>query len=431
MQVQLPEWAEALWIPKRYTFARGGRGSGKSRSIASFLVIEAAETPQRILCAREVQRSIRDSSKRTIDDEINRLGLRGDVFESTDYEIRNVKNGSLFMFGGLRNGASGVRSMEGVTRFWADEAQAISKASIEAVTPTIRAPGSRLIFSWNPLDEKDAVDQLARSMVDDPHAAHLTVNYDSNPFFPDELRTDMERDRKRDPEKYAHIWLGQYRLNSEALVFRNWITEPFDTPADARFYFGADWGYSIDPTVLVRMFIGRFVDGVAIADPNGRNLFFDYEAYRVGCEIDATPKLFATVPGSDKWPITADSARPETIAYMKARGFNIRPSKKGAGSVMDGIEFLKSFDVVIHPRCKHVVDEFALYSWKIDPKTSEILPVLADKKNHTLDSARYALESLRRTPALPTNAFPEIITVSDDDGYGGGGGYADDVVDVW
>lgn len=428
MEAELPAWAEQLWLPKRYIFCRGGRGSAKSRSIATALVLQAAEAPQRILCAREVQRSIRDSSKRTIDDEINRLGLRGDVFESTDYEIRNVKNGSLFMFGGLRNGASGVRSMEGVTRFWADEAQAISKASIEAVTPTIRAPGSRLIFSWNPLDEKDAVDQLALSMVDDPDAITIPVNFDKNPWFPDELRRDMDRDRRRDPEKYAHIWLGQYRLNSEALVFRNWITEPFDTPDDARFYFGADWGFSVDPTVLVRMFIGRHVDGVAIADPNGRNLFFDYEAYRVGCEIDATPALFRTVPGAEKWPITADSARPETISYMNGKGFNIRSSKKGAGSVMDGIEFLKSFDIVIHPRCKHTLDEFSLYAWKIDPHTGEILPVLSDKKNHVIDSARYSLESLRRLPKTPTNAAPEIVTVSDDADYGADYG---EVADVW
>ena len=149
---------------------------------------------------------------------------------------------------------------------------------------------------------------------------------------------------------------------------------------------GCDWGYSVDPTVLVRMFIV------------GRTLYIDQEAYKVGCEIDATPALFRTVPESDRWPITADNARPETIAYMRRHGFpRMRESLKGKGSVEDGVEFLKSFDIVIHPRCINTAREFALYSWKIDPHTNEVLPVLDDKENHVVDSARYALEGTRRS----------------------------------
>jgi phage terminase large subunit len=126
-------------------------------------------------------------------------------------------------------------------------------------------------------------------------------------------------------------------------------------------------------------------------------MYIDHEAYAVGCEIDNTPDLFDTVPGSRKWKITADSARPETISYMQRNGFKIVGAKKGNGSVEDGINFLLNFDIIVHPRCKHVIDEFTHYSWKVDKRTDEVLPVLADDHNHMIDAVRYALESSRRS----------------------------------
>jgi len=168
-------------------------------------------------------------------------------------------------------------------------------------------------------------------------------------------------------------------------VFENWRVEAFETPADARFLFGADWGFARDPTVLVRCFV------------QGRTLFVDHEAYRVGCEIDRTPALFDTVPGSRRGPIIADSSRPETINYMQRQGFgSITGSTKGAGSVEDGVEFLKAHDIVVHPRCRHLIDELALYSYRTDPKTGEIQSELEDRGNHAVDALRYAVEGQRR-----------------------------------
>ena len=123
----------------------------------------------------------------------------------------------------------------------------------------------------------------------------------------------------------------------------------------------------------------------------------------MGCDIDFTPDLFAEVPDSHKWPITADSSRPETIAYMKKHGYDkMTYSVKGKGSVEDGIEFLKSFDIVVHPRCQHTIDELLAYRWKVDPKTGEILPIPEDKNNHVIDALRYACEGARRAKPAPT-----------------------------
>lgn len=127
----------------------------------------------------------------------------------------------------------------------------------------------------------------------------------------------------------------------------------------------------------------------------------------MGCEIDRTPALFdSLVPdepqSARKWPIRADSARPETISYMRRHGYDkIAAALKGPNSVMDGIEFLKSYDIVVHPRCRHTIDELTLYSFKIDEKTNEVLPVLEDKKNHVIDALRYAVEGVRRKPNSP------------------------------
>jgi phage terminase large subunit len=134
----------------------------------------------------------------------------------------------------------------------------------------------------------------------------------------------------------------------------------------------------------------------------------------VGCEITDTPALFMTVPESEKWPITADSARPETISHMRKNGFpKIMPAVKGPKSLEEGVEWLKSFDIIVHPRCIHTIDELTLYSYKTDPLTGKVLPVLEDKKNHVIDALRYACEGARRAANAPkTQQVKPIPTVN-------------------
>ena len=258
--------------------------------------------------------------------------------------------------------------------------------------PTLRKPGSELWFTWNPRSSDDPVDLLLRGQNPPSNAKVLQVNYMDNPWFPDVLREEMEYDKRRDPDKYAHVWLGEYLRNSESRVFKNWRIEEFEAPADATHRLGADWGFAIDPTVLVRCHI------------IGRTLYIDFEAYQIGCEIMDTPELFLTIPEAEKWPITADSARPETISHMRKNGFpKIMPAVKGPKSVEEGVEWLKSYDIVVHPRCVHTIDELTLYSYKTDPLTNRILPVLEDKKNHVIDALRYACEGVRRVVSTKQN----------------------------
>ena len=120
----------------------------------------------------------------------------------------------------------------------------------------------------------------------------------------------------------------------------------------------------------------------------------------VGCEIVNLPALFMGIPEAEKWPSVADSARPETISHMNKHGFpKMQPAIKGAKSLEEGVAFLQSFDVVVHPRCRHVIDELTLYRYKQDPLTNRVLPILEDKNNHCIDALRYACEGARRAMA--------------------------------
>lgn len=391
LQIQTARVFAPLLTSARYKGAYGGRGSGKSHFFAEALVEDHIRLPGlRSVCIREIQRSLEQSAKRLIEDKIEALGV-GKMFEVQRDRIITPGDG-LIIFQGMQNHtADSIKSLEGYDRAWVEEAQSLSQRSLDMLRPTIRQQGSEIWFSWNPRKDTDPVDAFLRNEPP-PDSVVVECNWPDNPWFPDVLRDEMEWDKRRDPDKYVHIWMGGYQRHSEARVFHNWRIEEFDTPDDAHFLFGADWGFSVDPTVLVRCWI------------DGSKLYVDREAYKVGCPIEKTPDLFATIPGSNKWPLRGDSARPETIDHVRRHGYpNIKPAKKGPGSVEDGIEFLKNYDIIVHPRCKHTIDELSMYSYKTDKLTDEVLPVLEDKKNHVIDALRYAVENVRRK--APTAVF--------------------------
>jgi phage terminase large subunit len=353
-----------------------------------------------VVCVREIQKSLAQSVKKLIEAKIEALGV-GSLFQVQESVIKAPHGGTIIFQGMQNHTADSIKSLEGFDIAWCEESQSLSQRSLDLLRPTIRKPGSELWFSWNPGKETDPIDVFLRGPQLPPGAVVVEVNHHDNPWFPDVLRVEMEYDKSRDPDKYSHVWLGQYERRSEARVFRNWRVEAFDTPTGAVHRLGADWGFASDPTALVRCHIA------------GRTLFVDHEAVMVGCEIDMTPELFDRVPESRKWFITADSSRPETISYMRKHGYpRINAAIKGARSVEEGVEFLKSFDIVVHPRCERTIDELTLYSYKTDPLTGKVLPVLGDKNNHVIDALRYACEGVRkadegkRRPGVARNFAP-------------------------
>jgi phage terminase large subunit len=348
----------------------------------------AASKPIRILCARELQSSIRDSVHRLLADQIEALNLSARL-EIQNAEIRGV-NGSLFIFEGLRHNTTKIKSMEGIDICWVEEAERVSEESWKILVPTIRKPSSEIWVTFNPEQETDPT--YTRFVKNPPPDAIVRkVNHDQNPWFPIELRKEMDYDYRVDPDSAAHIWGGECKKIGDAQVLKGkWTIDDFTPEADWNGpYYGADWGFSQDPTTLVRMWIHK------------RTLYIEYEAYGVGVEITETPVLFDNVPGSRKHTIRADSARPETISYMKRQGFNIMAAKKGPGSVEDGIAHLRGYEkIIIHPRCKYAAQEARLYSYKVDKLTGDILPILLDANNHIIDAIRYGLEPVIKPAKL-------------------------------
>ncbi len=381
----------------RYRGAHGGRGSGKSHFFAELLIERCVMQRTHAVCVREVQKTLDQSVKKLIEEKIETFGL-GKLFEVQQSKIIG-KNGSLIIFQGMQDHtADSIKSLQGFQIAWVEEAQSLSQRSLDLLRPTIRDPGSELWFSWNPGQETDPIDALLRGPSPPADSVVVQANWRDNPEFPDVLLKEMEYDRRRDPDKYAHVWEGAYLQRSDAKVFKNWSIDEFEAPADAVHRFGADWGFASDPTTLVRCHI------------TGRKLYIDYEAYQIGCEIVDTPALFMSVPEAEKWPMVADSARPETISHMRKNGFpKIMPAVKGPKSVEEGVEWLKSFDIVVHPRCKHVIDELTMYSYKVDKLTDKVLPVLEDKDNHMIDAIRYACEGARRAQNVTRRIEVELI----------------------
>lgn len=388
VEVQIPAAFGFLFEPPlgalRYRVAYGGRGSAKSWQFARALLLHGAQATLRILCAREYQASIKDSVHKLLSDQIEALGLSG--FYTVQQTGIFGKNGTEFLFKGMRRDVAEIKSTEGIDLCWVEEAEAVSDASWTVLIPTIRKPGSELWVSFNPAM---ATDPTYRRFVTDPPARSIVklVGYHDNPWLPEVLREEAEELRRKDPEAFANVWDGVPWSRSDAQVLiGKWQVQEFEPKEFWQGpYFGADWGFARDPSVLIRCWT---------ADSR---LWVEYEAGGIQLDMDETLAAFLTVPGAADHVIRADSARPETINEMRRRGLKVEPCEKWDGSVKDGIQHLRSYEsIVIHPRCKRAIQEARLWRYKTDPRTSDVLPKLMDGNEHTFDALRYAMGPMIR-----------------------------------
>lgn len=220
-RVKFPPVYKFLTKPARYKVIYGGRGSAKSWSVARFLLGLGYQKKLRILCAREIQRSISDSVWKLLCEQIDEMGL-GAFYLPTRDAIRGI-NGTEFIFKGLRTNPQEIKSMEGVDICWVEEAQAVSADSWDILIPTIRKPKSEIWITFNPLDATDPTYQ--KFVVAPPADAVVRkINYTDNPYFPEVLRNEMEWLKSKDYQSYLHIWEGEVRKFSNALVFANYFT---------------------------------------------------------------------------------------------------------------------------------------------------------------------------------------------------------------
>ena len=223
MPNQFPSKLKFLFQPSRYKVAYGGRGSGKSWGFARALLMQGTEKKMRILCAREIQKSIKQSVHTLLKDQIQALGL-GQFYEVVETAIRGI-NGTEISFTGLAtNTVESIKSYEGVDIVWIEEAQTVSKRSYDILVPTIRKPDSEIWVTFNPYMDTD--DTYRRFIINKPaDAVVVKMNYDDNHWFPDVLEKERARCQAQNPEDYGNIWLGETKAAADGAIYHNEIRQ--------------------------------------------------------------------------------------------------------------------------------------------------------------------------------------------------------------
>jgi phage terminase large subunit len=396
--IDVPDKTLDVFEPPRgaatYRGLYGGRGSGKSQTAARIAAMWGQKEKLRILCAREFQASIKESFHRELKDAIEAIPWLAAHYDvGVDY-LRG-RNGTEFIFRGLRHNTSSIKSLAGIDLTIVEEAEDVPEQSwLDLEATVFRKDKSELWAIWNPRTKGSPVDQRLRQHP--PGDALVgAVQWRDNPFFPvnsDKLRRNHQI--HLDPYMYAHIWEGEYLERSEAQVLQGkWRVDEF-TPApdwDGP-YFGLDWGFAQDPTAAVRLWVH-----------DGR-LYVEHEAHKVGLELDHTIEfLTSKIPGIAEHAVLADSARPESISYMQRHGLpRIMPVHKWQGSVQDGIAHMLSYrEIIVHPRCTEWAREGRLYSHKVDRTSGLVMPDIVDAHNHLMDATRYALQPMIKIKGAP------------------------------
>ena len=357
----------------------GGRYSLKSHTVGRYLLINARARKTRVACFREFQNSIAESSHQLLHDLITDYELTD--FKVTDNSIINTINGSDFLFKGLHNNEQSIKSIEGIDIAWVEEAQSVSKESIDVLTPTVRKPGSKIIYTYNRFLEDDPVHQ--RLVVEGrPNTLVINVTYEialKYGMMPDVIKAEMEDDREKRPLLYRYKWLGEPRT-SESKIYKNWVViddlpkNPFEYRLER---LGLDFGYTNDPTAIVALY------------KHNEGFIVDQVLYRNGMPNREIANMLLASEYRDALVI-ADSAEPKSIDEIKGYGINIIGAEKKRDSVNQGIQFIQNQKIEITRRSVEMLREYNEYLWQTD-KNGRIINEPSPVFNHAMDALRYAI----------------------------------------
>ena len=388
-----PEFKRLFDSDWREAAVYGGRYSLKSHTVARVLLIKARMNKTRVACFREFQNSISESSYQLLKDLIAQYDLK--EFEVTNNSIISTINGSDFLFKGLWGNEQSIKSIEGIDLAWVEEAQTVSKESLEILTPTVRKPGSQIIYTYNRFLEDDAVHQ--RLVIEGrPNTLIINVNYDiaeKYGLLADVIRQEIKDDKEKRPSLYKHKWLGEPN-SQERRIYTDWqiIEElPFEAKLIRR---GLDFGYTNDPTALI-----------SIYKYNG-SYIWNEEIYQKGLSNKQIADFISNLEESNTL-IIADCAEPKSIDELRSYGLNVLPAHKGKDSVRQGIQFVQDQRISLTKKSQNTIKEYRNYLWMTD-KNGKILNIPEDVFNHSMDGGRYAMESLKTVEAKAKQFYPQL-----------------------
>lgn len=412
MQVEFPGKLRCLFQASRYKFIRGGRGGGKSWSAARALLIRAAERPLRVLCTREIQRSIKDSVHRLLADQVQELGLGG-FYEVLQTEIRG-RNGSLFLFSGLSDlTAESIKSFEGCDIVWIEEARSVSKRSLNILTPTIRKEGSEIWATYNPELETDPIHQMAENPP--PDSIVVEINYRDNPWFPAVLEQERQHAQRTMPEaEYRHIWEGQCLPAVIGAIYANEIAQaeadgricnvPYDPALRVHVVFDLGWNDAMAISLVQRH--GSEIRIIRYIEDSHRTLA-DYSAELRALRMN-WGRVWLPHDGFNGDFKTGQSS----AAILRQLGWDVAGKEEIANlSVEEGIRQTR----MVFPRlyidkthCARLVECVKRYRRAINARTQEAGAPLHDEYSHGADNLRYVAVNVDRMTneewggALPT-----------------------------
>ena len=387
----LPDWTEPLFTPARYKILYGGRGGAKSWSIAKVLLIIGRQRQLRILCAREFQKSIRESVHQLLTDQIVEMGME-DHYDVLETEIRG-KNGTTITYTGLaQHTVSSIKSFEGVDVVWIEEAHAVSKKSWNVLIPTIRKGGSEIWISFNPLLDTD--DTYVRFVVNTPpNAILIEVNYDDNPWFSEELEAERLHCLATQPkDEYENIWLGKCRTAVEGAIFagevENMVREgrvtrvPYDPTLKVHLVFDLGWNDAMSISFCQRVRSDlRVIDYI---EDSHRTL--DSYAAEVKGKKYNLGKAFLPHDGYHKDFKTGRSAE----EILKKFGFTVRPvPKESVESGIKAARMMLNQMVIDKEKCARLIECAKRYRRAVPTSTGEPGAPLHDEFSHGGDNLRY------------------------------------------
>ena len=390
MNVQIPEKLAPLFQPNRRKVAHGGRGSGKSWGFARALLVLAAQKPIRVLCAREVQKSIKDSVHRLLSDQIHAMGL-GAFFDILDTEIRG-KNGSLFLFAGLASHTvESIKSFEGCDVVWVEEAQTVTKRSWDVLTPTIRKAGSEIWVTFNPDMETDETYQ--RFVVHaSPDDFVIAMNWDDNPWFGAELELERQDTLRRDPESYANIWGGAPKRVSDGAIYKHEIERlyeekrvrlvPYDPLLKVHTVWDLGWNDAMSIGMVQRSGAEvRFIDHLK----DSHHTLDWYVA-----QLEKRPYRWGTdfIPHDGKARNTQTGKSTEEALTAMQRRVTVLP----ALDIEEGIKAARMLFPRVYfdqDKTKELLESLKRYQRSINQQTREPGAPLHDQYSHDADMFRY------------------------------------------
>ncbi|MCP1679421.1 PBSX family phage terminase large subunit [Kerstersia gyiorum] len=399
MEVQFPQKLRCLFQPSRYKFIRGGRGSAKSWSVARALLVSGASRPLRILCTREVQKSIKQSVHQLLRDQIVALGLES-FYEVLEHEVRG-RNGSQFLFSGLSDlTADSIKSFEGVDIVWIEEAQTITSRSLKILVPTIRRPGSEIWATFNPELDTDPIYVMA-VLEPPPDSISVEINYGDNPWFPAVLEQERQHAQATmPPSEYAHVWEGKCRPAVAGAIYANEIAEAeahsrlARVPYDPMLKVHTVWDLGFNDSMAIIM-VQRLASEIRVVDyiEDERRTI---ESYITDREQESLALREGWNWGNDYLPHDGFARRHQTgrsdADVLKSLGR--RPLQIAGGDVEAGIRrarqlFPRVYFNMASPGVKQLVEHMRRYRRHINRQTGAAGAPVHDAHSHGADAYRY------------------------------------------